>query len=54
LSFADFAALLPGCDTMGYFPYMLYKRSIRRYASLLSPTIVVRFRDAASGEFKLQ
>jgi SAM-dependent methyltransferase len=43
-SFADMPKLMDGCELAGYFPYMLFKRTITKDAALLSPTIVVRWK----------
>lgn len=42
-TYADIAKLLPGSQLYGYFPYLLFKRTITRHADLLSPTIVAVF-----------
>jgi len=39
--YEDLRRLLPGGQQYGYFPYLLYKRTLRSGFSLLSPTIVV-------------
>jgi SAM-dependent methyltransferase len=39
--YEDLRRLLPSGQQYGYFPYLLYKRTLRSGFSLLSPTIVV-------------
>jgi SAM-dependent methyltransferase len=45
-SFADMPKLMDGCELFGYFPYVLFKKTITKDTSLLSPTIVVRWQRA--------
>ena len=47
-SFEDMPKLMEGCELSGYFPYVLFKRAITKDASLLSPTIVVRWHRSPS------
>jgi SAM-dependent methyltransferase len=46
-TFGDMRKLLGGSTEYGFFPYFLYKRTITRRASTLSPTIVVHQRKPA-------
>ena len=39
--YEDLRRLLPNATQYGYFPYLIYKRTLRSGFSLLSPTIVV-------------
>jgi SAM-dependent methyltransferase len=45
LTYPMIEALLPNCDRYGYFPYILYKRTLSRFADSLSPTIVAAYRN---------
>jgi SAM-dependent methyltransferase len=45
-SFADMPKLMNACELFGYFFYVLFKKTITKDASLLSPTIVVRWQPA--------
>ncbi len=48
-SYADMRGLFSGdYHLFGYFPYLLYKRTLTRGFSLLSPTIVVHYRRERS------
>jgi len=51
-SYEDLRRLLPAAQQYGYFPYLIYKRTLRSGFSVLSPTIVVEYQrpenDAAS------
>jgi SAM-dependent methyltransferase len=42
-TYPDIAKLLPGVQMFGYFPYLLYKRTITRHSDALSPTTVAVF-----------
>jgi SAM-dependent methyltransferase len=43
LTYPMVAALLPDSALYGYFPYLVYKRTITRHAPALSPTIVAAY-----------
>jgi 2-polyprenyl-3-methyl-5-hydroxy-6-metoxy-1,4-benzoquinol methylase len=42
-SYEDLRQLLPTARHYGYFPYLIYKRTLRSRFSVLSPTIVVEY-----------
>lgn len=44
-TFDSLRELVGGGEEFGFFPYFLYKRTILERASLLSPTIVLHFRN---------
>ena len=44
-TYQEIQRLAGACDFYGYFPYLLLKFRIRRGASMLSPTIVLRHRE---------
>jgi 2-polyprenyl-3-methyl-5-hydroxy-6-metoxy-1,4-benzoquinol methylase len=41
---ADIERLCPDAEVYGYFPYLVIKKTIRRWVGLLSPTFVIHIR----------
>ena len=48
-SYEDLRRLLPSATQYGYFPYLIFKRTLRSGFSLLSPTIVVESKRSVRG-----
>lgn len=42
---ADIELLCPDAEMYGYFPYLVIKKTIRRWVGLLSPTFVIHIRN---------
>ena len=51
--YEDLRRLLPNATQYGYFPYLIYKRTLRSGFSLLSPTIVVENKRPLRGAYPI-